>query len=73
MQVYKALRQGVQPVAVKKITQADDWQMTQFIKVHCLHLWFSIFSIDVLGLCPVLVCLLGHFDLSSCDKPDIPT
>lgn len=30
--VYKALRQGVQPVAVKKITQADDWQMTQFIK-----------------------------------------
>lgn len=30
--VYKALRQGVQPVAVKKITQADEWQMTQFIK-----------------------------------------
>ncbi|DBA87503.1 TPA: protein kinase activity protein [Trebouxia sp. C0004] len=30
--VYKALRQGVQPVAVKKITQADDWQMGQFIK-----------------------------------------
>lgn len=36
MQVYKALRQGVQPVAVKKITQADEWQMTQFIKVCCL-------------------------------------
>lgn len=35
-QVYKALRQGVQPVAVKKITQADEWQMTQFIKVRCL-------------------------------------
>ncbi|KAL3148068.1 hypothetical protein ABBQ38_014354 [Trebouxia sp. C0009 RCD-2024] len=30
--VYKALRQGVQPVAVKQITQADEWQMTQFIK-----------------------------------------
>lgn len=33
LKVYKALRQGVQPVAVKKITQADEWQMTQFIKV----------------------------------------
>ena len=31
--VYKALRQGVQSVAVKQITQADDWQMGQFIKV----------------------------------------
>lgn len=31
--VYKALRQGVQSVAVKQITQADDMQMTQFIKV----------------------------------------
>lgn len=31
--VYKALRQGVQSVAVKQITQADEWQMGQFIKV----------------------------------------
>ena len=54
MQVYKALRQGVQPVAVKKITQADDWQMGQFIKVSsaaailCIHLLCTLHSIIII-------------------------
>ena len=43
--VYKALRQGVQSVAVKQITQADEWQLGQFIKVSpCSHYPVAVLS-----------------------------
>lgn len=35
----------MQPVAVKKITQADDWQMSQFIKVGSLNTYLLLSSI----------------------------
>lgn len=56
-------------MAVKKITQADEWQMTQFIKVCCLsfmallgHTYVLCSGlVSLLALCPVLcaLCLLA--------------
>lgn len=53
-------------MAVKKITQADEWQMTQFIKVRCLASMALHGHVHVCAL-----CLCAYVDLSSSHKVDI--